>query len=277
MATTEAEVVVPKTKGRLSVPEWLLPFGTRTSNQMIVFRLLCAAVIFLGWQLLSGALIPGPLDTLQGIGTLFQKGLHEYYIESLITLVTSLVLGFVFSVVFAHLGTIPFFRPYAEFVGSLRVLSMAPLVMWAVFLGIQGNERKIGLMVLFITAYSVPSILQIFDAISEKEKDYYRTLRCSPLMAWWQMTVRARMPQVIAVYVINMGMAINMLPALEALLKTQGGIGVLIGSAERDMNFTEIMAGTVILLASGWLIFKLTILAVAWKWPKAWAKINGGK
>jgi ABC-type nitrate/sulfonate/bicarbonate transport system permease component len=205
------------------------------------------------------------------------KGFFEYWFESIITLTESLAIAFVFSLVIAHLGTIALFRPMSKLIASFRVVSMAPLMTWCAFLGIIGHTRTTGLMVFLITCYSVPSFLQIFNAIGEDELDYYKTLRCGPAMTWWQTTVRARMPIVIATYIINMGMAIHMIPYMEALDKASGGLGVLLSAGERDLNFPEIMAGTILLWMSGLLIFKVMVIATSAIWPKAWSKLTGGK
>jgi ABC-type nitrate/sulfonate/bicarbonate transport system permease component len=164
-----------------------------------------------------------------------------------------------------------------KLVASFRVVSMAPLMTWCAFLGIIGHVRTTSLMVFLITCYTVPSFLQIFNAISDDELDYYKTLRCGPAMTWWQTTVRARMPVVIATYIINSGMAIHMIPYMEALDKASGGLGVLLSAGERDLNFPEIMAGTILLWMSGLLIFKVMVIATSAIWPKAWAKLTGGK
>ena len=146
--------------------------------------------------------------------------------------------------------------------------------MW-IFLGIVGDTRKISLVVFILVTYTVPGLIQLFDSVEQEAINHARSMRMGNLEVFRHVFAKGQLPFAALLFVPNMGMAWNMLPMLEALNKSTGGLGVFMHAEERGLNLDGIFAICLLLIATGWASDQVKRL-IYWKFPFAGIKKAGG-
>jgi NitT/TauT family transport system permease protein len=246
-----------------------------------IYRVLALVVGALGlWWLLKPDIFPSPLDIVLAIPRLFSDGFSEDIISSLITNLEALVVGAVIGLPISYFSRVPSssFKNYrivtsyveelALFLGELRNVGSAVFYL-PLMLFVGPHWVKVWLLALGEIFFLVASMKQVVDNIPQERFDDAYTLRMSDWQTCWYVIIRGTLADAIDTLKINAGMGWSMLMFVEGIVRSEGGIGVVIMNAEKHVDYDVFFAAVSIIIALGIMQSKGMVLLRKWACPYA--------
>ncbi len=186
-------------------------------------------------------LLPSP----EAVGTAFKLEWDGGVIYQLITsLTTSLEAIFIATVVglfIVYAATASAFRFLAILIGSFRFLSLAGItVIFMMMLG--GHQLKVGILAFSMMTFFVGDMLQTVDDIPSSRFDHARTLGLSKWGVLREVVIRGTLDAAFESVRKNAAIAWMMLTSVEAISRSEGGIGLLLVQLQRSGQYSSIFA-----------------------------------
>jgi NitT/TauT family transport system permease protein len=226
-------------------------------NQAVSKRVLRTLVIgqivifVLYWAFLTPAVIPKPAEVLESLKELWGNGLVMELITSLSLYAEALLCATVFSMLLAYASTIAFFKPVANFWAKLRFLGLVGLP-FLFTLYVQGaHNLKLALLTFSISVFMITSMLDVVDLIPKEKYDLARTLRMNEWQVLWEVVILGRIDVCFDVIRQNAAIGWMMLPMIEGLFRSEGGIGVLLDTQSKYFKLSEVAALQIAILMLG--------------------------
>ena len=220
-----------------------------TPNELVTQRTMLTIVagwlvLWLGyWSLFKPEVFPSPLDVIAAFPTLwFESGLGQELISSFTVNVEALVLSTVLSLPLAYLSRTPIVRPLALGLSKLRFLSPALFFMLLVFLTSSGHAVKVWMLALGEAFFLVTTMMNVVLEIPSYQFDDARTLRMNEWQVTWYVVVRGTVAQAIDATRDNAAMGWSMLMMVEGIVRSEGGVGVMIMNQQHVMNLSQVYA-----------------------------------
>lgn len=206
------------------------------------------------WATIASALTPTPLEVIQSFPALwFDRGLGVELLASFQTNIEALFWSIIISLPLAYLCMVPAIRPVSLGLAKMRFLT--PIVFFTMFAEAlhNGHQVKVGLLTLGETVFLITTMIGIVQAVPLYRFDDARTLRMSEWKATWYVVIRGTLHQAIDAIRDNAAMGWSMLMMVEANMRSEGGVGVLMMNNEKHLNFAELymMAVAVVLVGIG--------------------------
>lgn len=222
------------------------------------------------WTLFRPAIFPSPADVLNSLPDLwFQDGLAQELLASFFVNLQALAISICISLVLAYLSVVPVCRPLALFVSKLRFVSPAAFLFILIVITSGGHELKLSLLTLGITVFFVTTMMGIVAAIPREQFDHARTLRMTEWQTVWYVIVRGTWDQAIDVIRDNAAMGWAMLTMVEGLVRSEGGVGVLILDQTKHLNLDATYAAAGSIIAVGLIQDFMLGQLKAWQCPYA--------
>jgi NitT/TauT family transport system permease protein len=211
------------------------------------------AAVWLGyWSLFKPVIFPSPVEILQALPTLWlQDGLGQEVVTSFVTNVEALVLSALIALPLAYLSRTPAIRPLALGLSKLRFLSPAVFFIILLFLASDGHMVKVWMLTLGEAFFLVTTMINVVNDIPSDRLDDARTLRMSEWLVTWYVVVRGTVPQAIDAIRDNAAMGWSMLMMVEGVVRSEGGVGVLLLNNEKHMNFSEVYCIALVVIIVG--------------------------
>lgn len=234
-----------------------IPSDTRTVSLGI------AGTWFLGWlaywSIAKPVLFPSPFDVIGALPDLWTRdGLGQELISSISVNVSGLLLSAAIALPLAYLSIVPAARPVAMGLSKLRFLSPAVFFLPLVFVAPDTHWVKIFMLTIGETFFLVTTMITVVDNIPHENFDDARTLRMSEWQTLWYVVVRGTLGDAFEAIRDNAAMGFAMLMMVEGIVRSEGGVGVMILDQQRYMNFAPLYAICGVVLAVGltqdWLI-----------------------
>lgn len=195
------------------------------------------------WTTFKPVIFPSPADVLRAFPTLwFQEGLGQELIASFTVNVEALVLSALISLPLAYLSRTPVVRPLALGLSKLRFLSPAVFFMLLVFMTRNGHDVKVLMLTLGESFFLVTTMMNVVLDIPSYRLDDARTLRMNEWKVTWYTVVRGTVPQAIDAIRDNAAMGWSMLMMVEGIVRSEGGVGVLMMNQQKVLNLPEVYA-----------------------------------
>lgn len=227
-----------------------------TPNQAWRSRAMALAVAV--WLLIVGVfwmtrspLVPRPMDMFRAFPHLMDKGLVGNLISSLVLNVEALFLTSVIGLVLSYLTVLPWMRPPVAAVTKFRFLGFTGLTFFFTMATSTGHALKLSMLTFAMAVYFVTSMADVVAAIPRSAFDYARTLRMGEWRVVWEVVIRGTRDQAIDVMRQNAAMGWMMLTTVEALVRTEGGIGTLLLNEDKHLKLDPIFALQLVILAVG--------------------------
>jgi NitT/TauT family transport system permease protein len=202
------------------------------------------AVVWLAyWTVFRPVIVPSPLEVLSEWPRLwFEEGLGAEMFASLRVSIEALVVSSVVSLTIAYLSRVPIVRPLALAIAQLRFLS--PVVFFFLLLKLvgAGHAMKVYMLALGEAFFLTTTMIGVVDAVPLEALDDARTLRMNEWQVTWYAVVRGTIDQALLAIRDNNAMGWSMLMMVEGVVRSEGGIGVLITDQEKHMNFGAVYA-----------------------------------
>lgn len=225
---------------------------SRDLAKMVVLGWL--GVWFGSWFLFRPVIFPSPLDVLQAIPTLWNEdGLGPELFASLRVNVEALIISIFITFPLAYLSRVPLIRPVAQGAAKLRFLSPAAFFVPLLFMTGSGHQLKVAMLVTGEAFFLLTTMLGVVADIPNDQFDDARTLRMDEWTATYYVVISGTLPQAFSAIRDSGAMGWGMLMMVEGIVRSEGGVGVMLIDANKYRDFAAVYALSLVVLAIGWL------------------------
>lgn len=204
------------------------------------------------WILFRPAIFPSPVEVLGAFPDLWtEDGLFQELFTSFIVNVQALAISTAISLGLAYLSVVPAMRPVALAISKLRFVSPAAFLFMLIVITSGGHELKLSLLTIGITVFFVTTMMGVVKNISPEKFDHARTLRMSEWQTVWYVIIRGTLDQAIDTLRDNAAMGWAMLTMVEGLVRSEGGVGVLILNQTKHLNMASAYAVAATIIGVG--------------------------
>jgi NitT/TauT family transport system permease protein len=228
----------------------LTPNQTWRSRTVLVDVFLWLIILGIFWMTRS-PLVPRPLEMLEAFPHLMEKGLIGNLISSLVLNIEALFLTAVIGLTLSYLTVLSWMRLPIAGLTKLRFLGFTGLTFFFTLATSDGHALKLAMLTFGMTVYFVTSMVDVVSAIPRSSFDYARTLRMGEWRVVWEVVIRGTRDQAIDVMRQNAAMGWMMLTMVEALVRSEGGIGTLLLNEDKHFKLSSIFALQLVILAVG--------------------------
>ncbi len=210
----------------------------------------------LAWTFLvpQHSLIPNLGEVLRALSNYWGNGLFFQIIATLFLCSMATLVSIFFSSLMAYASTIPFFKPPVSLLGTLRY---NPIQGFTVILTVMtGGGRWLQILILsiFMSFYFITGLVSIINDIPEGSFNRVRAMRMNGWKILWKVVIVDHLDFLIEVIRLNLSMTFMMIVSVEAMDKSQGGLGAMLTDTSRGMNFPNVFAIQAVILLLGLVI-----------------------
>ncbi len=219
-----------------------------TITIMVVIQI---AIFLLFWMFNSYQFIPKPTEIISAYPKLIHLGIVKAVISSTFLCLEAMFFTIIISLLFSYLAVLPFFRPFAFIFTKARFLTLVGLSFIFLMIASDGHALKVSLLVFGMSVFFVTSMNDIINQIDKSEFNHARTLRMSEWQVVWEIVILSRIDKVFEVVRQNFAIAWMMLTMVEGLVRSEGGIGVLLLNENKYLRLDIVFAIQSIVLIIG--------------------------
>jgi NitT/TauT family transport system permease protein len=145
---------------------------------------------------------------------------------------------------------------YVSLVLNLQALALTTLVTLGLtfFFTLatnDGHSLKLAILVFGMTVYFLTSMADVVASIPKEKFDYARTLRMGEWRVVWEVVIRGTRDQAIETMRQNAAIGWMMLTMVEALVRSEGGIGTMLLNENKHFKLDAVFALQLVILAVG--------------------------
>jgi ABC-type nitrate/sulfonate/bicarbonate transport system permease component len=207
------------------------------------------ALAVMVWMMSPFACIP----TLQRVLAAFPLLLKEDFLvteimASMKLYGITLLVTIALSSVIAYATVIPVFKCCGDFAASLRAISPIGVLVLFTIAAPDGFWFKVYVLTFCIAPWFITAMIGVIEAIPHEKYEYARTLKLSRFMVVWHVVIRGELHNVIESFRQIATMGIVLLPVVERLARSDGGVGAILASLERFQRLDKIYAIDIVIL-----------------------------
>lgn len=223
-----------------------------TTKMLILSQII---LFFLFWIIIGFKSIPSPLGIIDGFVQLYEEqNLVFNFITSTVFCIKCIFIGTVISLLFSYLSIIPITKFPMKMITKLRFLGTLGISFYVLTLVGNVDQQKVILMTFSIGVFLVTAIQSEISSPSKDEKDYGKTLGFSPWKLSLEINILSRLDKVWEIMRQNFAIAWVMLTTVEYLMKSSGGIGVLLVENNKYKHLEQVWALQIIIILTGMFI-----------------------
>lgn len=207
--------------------------------------------ILMVWALMPSKIIPHPLDVVEAFGSLWSRtSIGQDVVASVTLNIEAISLATLISASLAYLSVLAGLRPSIEFASKLRFLGLTGLS-FIFGLSFTGHSLKLVLLTFGMSVFLLTSMVSVVASIPKEQFDYARTLRMGPWRATYEVVVLGTMDQMIEAVRQNAAIGWVMLTMVEGLVRSEGGIGMLLLNENKHIRLETVFALQILVLTIG--------------------------
>lgn len=236
----------------MNYTELIKPNGRPDRSSYAIMVVIQVIIALLVWFLSQSPLLPTPIEIVQAFGRLTREEnmIQELWTSMALSLEAMLYATF-FSLLIAYATVIPFFRPLAFLVSKFRFLTLVGLSFVFTLMTHSGHSLKVWLLVFGITVFFVTSMVGVVQTVSRNELNHARTLRMSEWQVVWEVIILGRIDVVFDVIRQNFAIAWALLTLVEGIVRSEGGVGVLLLNQNKHFRIDAVFAIQLAILLVG--------------------------
>jgi NitT/TauT family transport system permease protein len=228
------------------------PNRTLSPSAMQILIAVQVVVALVIWLISPYKILPRPGEVFEALGHLWMReGLGQDLIASFKVNLEALLLTAGISLVLSYLTVLPFFRPIVAAVSKGRFLSLFGFTFVFMLMVGGGHRLKLSLLVFGMTVFFLTSMAAVIAAIPKTAFDHARTLRMSEWQVVWEVVVLGTADTAFEVMRQNAAIGWMMLTMVEGLVRSEGGVGVMLLNQYKHMNLAEVFAIQLVILIVG--------------------------
>jgi NitT/TauT family transport system permease protein len=205
----------------------------------------------LAWALGGFEVLPTPLQVLQALPALFRQGLLGHLAASLYSSLAALAWAAGLGLGLAYLSVVPAFRPLVALTSKLRFLGFAGIgVAFTLWLH-GGHALKVALLTFGMVGFLVAALHDEVRAIPLERYDYARSLGMSEWRVAWEVVVLGTLDRALDILRQNAAMGWMLLASIETLVRSEGGVGVLLANQSKHLQLAQVAALQTVIFVVG--------------------------
>ena len=211
-----------------------------------------AGVLLLLWSLRPTSVVPSPSEVLHGFSRMWWEGeLIPAVLASVKTSGEALLLTALISLPLAYRRVFSWARPLVAWVSAGRFLGLVGLpFLFMLALG-GGHALKVALLTFGMSVFTVTGLSAEVEALPRAAFDHARNLGLSKVRVLWEVVVRGTFDRALELLRQNAAMGWTLLTRVEGLVRSEGGVGVLLLEQHRNFHLPELFALQALVLGLG--------------------------
>jgi NitT/TauT family transport system permease protein len=206
---------------------------------------------FLLWAFSPFPFLPSIGDTWVAFAEQWGQGLGGELITSFEANLQAIALSCLISLGLAYLTVLEGFRPVVSALSKLRFLSMVGLSFFFTVATRTQHQLKISLLVFSISVFFVTGMADVIESIPKEQYDLARTLRMGPWRVVWEVVVLGQIDKAFDVLRQNAAIGWMMLTMIESMVRSEGGIGAMLTTANKHFYLNAVFAIQITILLMG--------------------------
>jgi NitT/TauT family transport system permease protein len=229
-----------------------LPNRVVSQSSMLTISVLWIVGILILWAISPVKAIPKPAEVFHEFGELWgTMGLGQDLLTSLSLNFRALLASSLICLLLSYLTVIPVFRPLIIALSKGRFLSLVGFsFVFTILIG-GGETLKMILLVIGMTVFLLTSMATVVAEIPKADFDHARTLRMSEWKVVWEVVVLGTLDQMFEVIRQNAAIGWMMLTMVEGIVRSGGGVGVMLLNEQKHMKMEAVFAIQIIILIIG--------------------------
>lgn len=228
------------------------PLALVSKYVFMVMVLVQVTVVVAWWSMGLTALIPRPMAIIHAFANLWMhEGFSRDLGTSFILNLEALAIATAISLGLSYLTVMPFFQSIAGFVSKLRFLGLVGLTFLFTLASGSGHELKLWLLVFGMTVFFVTFMAAEVAAIPKDQFDYARTLRMGKWRVVWEVVILGKLDIAFEGMRQNAAMGWMMLTMVEGISRSEGGVGAMLLTQNRQFDLSAVFAIQISLLVLG--------------------------
>lgn len=229
------------------------PFKKITPRERALSTAGLVILLLLVWSMSATQYFPSPRAILGAFPRLLSGDIDivGQFGSSLAFCFSSMFYAICISLIFCYLSVLPLFSTLCAFIRKFRFLPSVGLSF--LFMKMTGSieQQKSWMMVFGVTTWLVDSMIGIALSINDDDVMYARSLRLSRWQTMKELLIFGKAAELFGAVVSNFAMAWMLLASIENLVKSAGGIGVVMAESSKYYRFDEVYAIQILILLTG--------------------------
>jgi NitT/TauT family transport system permease protein len=209
------------------------------------------AIFVLLWMFSPFALLPTISEVWKAFVEQWFQGLPGELITSFYANLQAIAISCVISMGLAYLTVLEGFRPIVTMLSKLRFLSMMGLSFFFTVATSTAHQLKLSLLVFSISVFFVTGMADVIESIPKEQYDLARTLRMGPWRTVWEVVVLGQFDKAFDVLRQNAAIGWMMLTMIESMVRSEGGIGAMLSTANKHFYLSAVFAIQITILMLG--------------------------
>lgn len=234
--------------------DWLsdfIPNGHITRSGRIGLAIGWGLGAFILWQFSSIQFLPKPTEILGSFEILRQQGVFLEFGSSIWTMTEAILWTMMVSLTLAYLSVVPAMKPFVTFIAGLRYLGLVGLMLAFTLIAPSGHILKVMVLSFGMTVFYLRDMLHVVGNVPQERYDHARTLGMGPWRSVYEVVVLGTLADAIESLRVNAAMGWMMLTMVEGVVRSEGGIGVVLINMNRHMDLSAVGAILISLFCLG--------------------------
>lgn len=208
-------------------------------------------VFFLLWLFSPFALLPTVKEVWAAFTEQWFQGLPGELLTSFYANLQAIGISCIISLGLAYLTVLEGFRPIVAFLSKLRFLSMMGLSFFFTVATANAHQLKLSLLTFSISVFFITGMADVIESIPKEQYDLARTLRMGPWRTVWEVVVLGQIDKAFDVLRQNAAIGWMMLTMIESMVRSEGGIGAMLSTANKHFYLSAVFAIQITILLLG--------------------------
>ncbi len=157
----------------------------------------------------------------------------------------------VISLVVGYSSVVPLLKPISVAFAAGRFNSFVGLPLMLILFISDQHIIKVIILAIGMSVFSVQPIRDIIECIPKERFDDARTLSMGEWRVTWEVVILGTFDQVYDVLRTNLGMGWMMLPMVEGIFKSEGGVGVYLLQQDKYMHLANVYCAVALVALIG--------------------------
>lgn len=218
------------------------PYGRVGERTLLYVGAAELALVLVLWAVSPIGLLPSPMEVWQQLGVQMNRGLLVELAVSMKLNLEALAIASATALVLSWAYVLPFMRPVANFVAGLRNFGTIGISFVFLVLIPDSHWVKVAVLVFAILPYLTTAMLEIVQTVEDDLFNHARTLRLGNWGTTWRVLILGQRDKAIEAIRQNASIGWMMVAMVEGMIRTEGGIGVMLMTESRYLRLADLFA-----------------------------------
>jgi NitT/TauT family transport system permease protein len=262
-------------KTKKIIADLFTPDKSVNKNTQNIVLVIWVSLLMIFWSFTKCSYIPHPMDIIGAVVDLISEDdLIRQLMISIGLCVKSMFYATLISLFAAYLSRMSGFRAPLSLISTARFLTMIGLPVLFAQIMPDTQSQKTALLVFGITVFLFTSFLGVMVTVTKDDLDYARTLRMGEWRTMYEVIILGKASDMFECIKSNFAMAWIMLPFVENICRSDGGIGIILTDQNKHFHLDAVYGILIIGLCIGILMDKILGFMKRIFFPYSFLKLN---